>query len=127
MDEDRGINEARARALEAARWLRLIGFRAHAAAPAFGPRTATYHDMLNPDADPGRLASACRCMRPLVERQLAIEQIEANRIWSRRDALDDPYRLERRATLRGAVLADVLRLLAAAVAAYEESVPSQRQ
>lgn len=114
------IAAARAHALEAARWLRLVGIKAHSAASAFSPRTSTYHELFDPDVDPVRLKNACRCLLDLVERQLVVEQLEADRLWSRRDSLDDPYKLERRVTLQGAVLTDVRRMLGAALALLGE-------
>ncbi len=111
MDEDRHIALARARALGAARWLRLIGFRAHAAAPAFTPRISTYHDMVDPGSDTARLAAACRCMLGHVRRQMVVEALEAERHWAGRRREDDPYGLEWRVTERGAILAIVEHLL----------------
>ena len=117
---DRTIDEPRARrrALEAARWLALIGFRGRPTGPAFSPRISTYHDMVAPDADLPRLLDACRRMRELVARRIVVEQIAAEEIragfgWS---DLDDPYGLAWRKTERGALLEIVERLLDEALA-----------
>lgn len=105
MVEDRHVVQARARALAAARWLRLIGFRVHAAAPMFTPQISTYHEMVDPRSDIARLAAACQGMLGHVRRQMVVEALEAERLWARRGREDDPYGLEWRMTERGAILA----------------------
>jgi hypothetical protein len=119
MVEDRHIAQARARALGAARWLRLIGFRAHAEAPVFTPRISTYHDMVDPGSDTAQLAAACRCMLGHVRCQTVVEALEAERLWAGRGREDDPYDLEWRMTERGAILTIVEQRLDDALSSLE--------
>jgi hypothetical protein len=119
MVEDRHIVQARARALAAARWLRLIRFRVHAAAPMFTPRISTYHDMVDPGSDMARLAAACRCVLGHVRRQMVVEALEAERLWAGPGREDDPYGLEWRMTERGAILAIIEQRLDEALSSLE--------
>jgi hypothetical protein len=101
----------RDRALEAGRWLALIGFRGRPTGPIFSPRLSTYHDMFDPQSDLPRLLAACSQMRKLVGRQIVVEQIAAEELWSQKGELHDPFGLAWRKTERGALLEHVAGLL----------------
>lgn len=115
---DRTFDEAyvRRRALEAARCLTVIKFRGRPTGLVFGPNLSTYGDMVDPDAALPRPMEACRSMRDLVARQIVVEEIAAEEIWSGKGKLDDPYALVWRKTERGALLEMVERILAEALA-----------
>lgn len=67
--------QARVLTLYAARWLALLDFQAHDAAPAFSPSVSTYHDILDPNgADAARLA-ACWPMHQYVLRRINTERM----------------------------------------------------
>ena len=109
---------ARARTVEAARWLRLVRYQHHAAAPVFSAAISTYADMLDPvSTDPRRLG-ACRSMLAGLLRQTEQERLlgEAAHV---RDRPVDPYGLDWRITLRGAVLETIVGTLEDAITAYE--------
>jgi len=66
-----------------------------------------------------RLLAACRRMQDAVDRQLIVERIRADGLWSGPDAPIDFCGLTPRSTERGAILGMVRDLLAQVIAAAE--------
>ena len=103
---DRYLARGRAETLAAGRLLRLLRFQVNPGAPMFSPGISTYADMLDPaSTDERRLATCYRYVdavqeAKIIERHRAAEQ-------ERGCAMLDPYNVELRTTLRGALL-DVL-------------------
>ncbi|WP_299821417.1 hypothetical protein [uncultured Jannaschia sp.] len=112
------LARGRARSVEAARWLRLIRYQNHASAPVFSAAISTYADMLDPASTDARRLAACRSMLAGVLRQAAQERLAGEAVHAQ-DRPVDPYGLEWRITLQGAVLEAIARLLRDAVAAFE--------
>lgn len=113
----RYLARGRAETLAAGRLLRLLRFQVNPSAPIFGPGISTYDDLLDPaSTDERRLATCYRYVDAvqearIIERHRAAEQ-------ERGSAPLDPYKVELRTTLRGALLEVISGHLANAVTSF---------
>jgi hypothetical protein len=117
-NRDRHLARGRAETLAAGRLLVLVRFQRDPAAPILSYGISTYADMLDPSAtDERRLAACYRYVDPvqeakIIERHRALEQ---NRSFSKPL---DPYGVELKTTIKGALLDVVSGHLANAVTSF---------
>lgn len=102
----------------AAKWLALIRFRSHAAAPSFSESVSHYNVLLSRDAPDAERLESCRTMLVSVRRQLVVEELNANATIAT-ERPTDPYGAEWRITERGAVLHVIADLLSEAIGSFE--------
>ena len=121
MANETDLAKARELTTLAARWLALLRFRVHSAAPSFSPSVSHYHDMLDPYAEDSVRLSACRNMRAHVWRRAQAEK-EKGEERHLRDRPADPYRLEWRTTETGAAMELIADILSEAIRNYEDGI-----
>jgi hypothetical protein len=102
----------RDRAADVARWLRLLRAGGHPTTTAFSFLPATWRDMVDPGVEVEQLLAACRRMQDAVDRQLIVERIRSDGLWSNKEPPIDPCGLGPRTTERGAILGMIRDLLA---------------
>jgi hypothetical protein len=113
----RYLARGRAETLAAGRLLRLLRFQVNPSAPAFAPGISTYADMLDPaSTDERRLAACYRYVDAVQEAQVVERHRAAEQ--ERGSAMLDPYNVELRTTLRGALLEVISGHLANAVMSF---------
>lgn len=114
------LAQARVLTLYAGRWLDLLDFQAHQAAPVFSPSVSTYHDMLNPNGTDAARLAACWAMRHHVLRRADAERLQGEATYVRLRPVD-PYGHRWRTTRDGAALETIASMLSSAIELFGSS------
>jgi len=112
------LAQARVLTLYAGRWLDLLDFLAHEAAPVFSPSVSTYHDMLDPDGTDAARLAACWAMHRHVLRRVNAERLHGEATYARVRPVD-PYGHCWRTTRDGAALETIACMLSTAIQLFE--------
>ena len=115
------LAQARVLTLYAGRWLDLLDFQAHEAAPVFSPSVSTYHDMLDPDGTDAARLAACWAMHRHVLRRADAERSRGEATHARIRAVD-PYGHRWRTTRDGAALETIACMLSSAIELFGSSL-----
>lgn len=114
------LAQARVLTLYAGRWLDLLDFQAHEAAPVFSPSVSTYHDMLDTNGTDAARLAACWAMHHHVLRRAEVERLQGEATYARlRPA--DPYGHCWRTTRDGVALETIASMLATAIELFDSS------
>lgn len=115
------LAQARVLTLYAGRWLDLLDFQAHQAAPVFSPSVSIYHDMLDPNGtDTARLAACC-AMHQRVLRRADAERLRGEATHAHVRTVD-PYGHRWRTTRDGAALETISCMLSTAIELFGSSL-----
>ncbi|MRU16502.1 hypothetical protein FDP25_13750 [Roseovarius sp. A21] len=114
------LAQARVLTLYVGRWLDLLDFQAHQAAPPFSPSVSTYHDMLDPNGTDAARLAACWAMQHHVRRRAEAERMHGEAAYARLRPVD-PYGHRWRTTREGAALETIASMLSSAIELFSSS------
>ena len=115
------LAQARVLTLYAGRWLDLLDFQAHEAAPVFSPSVSPYHDMLDTNGTDAARLAACRAMHRHVLRRVEAECVQGEATHARLRPVD-PYGHRWRTTRDGAALETIACMLSSAIELFGSTI-----